>query len=285
MPSLLRIDTHTHVIPPSYRELLDKRDLTVGSWPTPDWDAETAISKMDQRFIATGMLSLSAPDAHLGDDAAGRILAWQVYEYTTDVVERRPDRFGHFACLPPDINEALAKAAEALDTLPADGGALLSNFAGQPLRREHVRAAVGHARRSISGRFHPPDRAPLTMLGSLPSPLFDYPFDTTRTALHIVARHAPNQDAALFVSSREMAVRVRTIQAVMTSLAHRARVKRVAISVHTLRHTFTLGYLRDNPGKLVKFASLFGDESLDATAIYTQPSRDDLERSYLNGDG
>jgi integrase len=57
----------------------------------------------------------------------------------------------------------------------------------------------------------------------------------------------------------------------------------------TLRHTFALGYLRDNPGKLLELSSLLGHESLDTTAIYTRPSRDDLaadlERSHLNVDG
>ena len=114
---------------------------------------------------------------------------------------------------------------------------------------------------------------------------------TVRRALkqHLDRRAAPGKDAALFVSSRETAMPVRTIQAVVTSLSRRARLKRVAVSAHTLRHTFALGYLRDNPGKLVELASLLGHDSLDTTAIYTRPSRDDLaadlERSHLNVDG
>jgi integrase/recombinase XerC len=96
-------------------------------------------------------------------------------------------------------------------------------------------------------------------------------------------------DAPLFVSSRDTAMPVRTIQAVIASLARRARLKRVGVSAHTLRHTFALGYLRDNPGKLVELASLLGHDSLDTTAVYTRPSRDDLaadlERSHLNVDG
>ena len=97
------------------------------------------------------------------------------------------------------------------------------------------------------------------------------------------------KDAPLFVSSRDTAMPVRTIQAVIASLARRARLKRVAVSAHTLRHTFALGYLRDNPGKLVELAGLLGHDSLDTTAVYTRPSRDDLaadlERSHLNVDG
>jgi hypothetical protein len=52
------------------------------------------------------------------------------------------------------------------------------------------------------------------------------------------------------------------------------------------RHTFALNYLRQNPGKLVDLASLLRHESLDTTAIYTRPSKEelaaDLERSRFN---
>jgi integrase/recombinase XerC len=114
---------------------------------------------------------------------------------------------------------------------------------------------------------------------------------TARRALkqHLEHRQAPRTNPALFLSSRDTAMPVRTIQSVIASLARRAHPKRVAVSAHTLRHTFALGYLRDNPGKLVELASLLGHDSLDTTAVYTRPSRDDLaadlERSHLNVDG
>jgi site-specific recombinase XerD len=114
---------------------------------------------------------------------------------------------------------------------------------------------------------------------------------TARRALKQFLAGEPtlNKEGALFVSSRNTAMPVRTIQAVMTSLVRRARLDRVAASAHTLRHTFALGYLRDNPGKLVELANLLGHDSLDTTAIYTRPSRNDLaadlERSHLNVDG
>jgi site-specific recombinase XerD len=119
----------------------------------------------------------------------------------------------------------------------------------------------------------------------------DVPLNATgRRALkqHLEQRGASGR-TALFTSSRETAMPVRSIQAVIASLARRARLTRVPVSAHTLRHTFALGYLRDNPGKLVELASLLGHESLDTTAVYTRPSRDDLaadlERSHLNVDG
>jgi integrase/recombinase XerD len=61
---------------------------------------------------------------------------------------------------------------------------------------------------------------------------------TARRALkqYLAAHPAPARDAALFVSDRETAMPVRSIQAVITSLARRAWLTRVPVSAHTLRH-------------------------------------------------
>lgn len=93
-------------------------------------------------------------------------------------------------------------------------------------------------------------------------------------------------DEPLFLSERGGAMPKRTIQAVISQLGKKAKITRVKFSAHTLRHTFALNYLKQNPGKLVELASLLGHESLDTTAVYTRPSREDLaedlERSRLN---
>ncbi|MCD6033230.1 MAG: integrase family protein [Thermomicrobiales bacterium] len=93
----------------------------------------------------------------------------------------------------------------------------------------------------------------------------------------------------LFLSGRAAGLPVRSIQAVIAGLARRARLSRIQVSCHTLRHTFALAYLRDNPGKLVELATLLGHDSLDTTALYTRSSRADLaadlERSHFNVDG
>ena len=79
-----------------------------------------------------------------------------------------------------------------------------------------------------------------------------------------------------FTSARGKRLPTRTIQAVITELARRAKISRVKVSAHTLRHTFALNYLRQNRGKLVELASLLGHGALDSTAIYTRPSREEL---------
>ena len=90
----------------------------------------------------------------------------------------------------------------------------------------------------------------------------------------------------LFLSDRNRALSPRAAQTLLQRLARRAKIARLRVTPHLLRHTFALNYLRQNPGKLVQLANLLGHESLDTTAIYTQPSgeelAEDLERSRLN---
>ena len=103
---------------------------------------------------------------------------------------------------------------------------------------------------------------------------------------YLEPRGALPPEAPLFLSGRGGPMAVRSIQNLIAQLARRAKITRVRVSPHTLRHTFALHYLRQNPGKLVELASLLGHESLDTTALYTRPSIDDLaedlERSRLN---
>lgn len=113
---------------------------------------------------------------------------------------------------------------------------------------------------------------------------------TARRALrqYLGERGTSTAAAPLFLSSRAEAMPVRSIQASIAAIAHRARIRRITVSAHALRHTFALSYLRDNPGKLVELAGLLGHDSRDTTAVYTRPSGDDLaadlERSRLNVD-
>lgn len=183
-----RIDTHQHVIPPFYRTLLDQRGLTAGGWPTPDWSVDAAIAMMEAEGIATGILSVSAPGVHFGDDGEARELARAVNEYGATLVRDRPGRFGLFASLPlPDIEGAVAEARHALDELKADGVILLSNAAGTYLGAPEFEPLWAELDARAAVVFIHPTEPPIPMLHGLPSPLLDYPFDTTRTAVHMVA--------------------------------------------------------------------------------------------------
>jgi integrase/recombinase XerD len=113
---------------------------------------------------------------------------------------------------------------------------------------------------------------------------------TARRALHayLEARETTGTQDPVFLSETGTALSIRSIQSLITELARRAHLSRIPVSAHTLRHTFALGYLKQNPGKLVELATLLGHESLDTTAIYSLPSEEDLaaevERSSYNID-
>ena len=62
-----RIDVHFHSVPPVFREALS--GLPAGSARAPAWTPELALEMMDRNDIASAVLSISTPGAHMGDDA------------------------------------------------------------------------------------------------------------------------------------------------------------------------------------------------------------------------
>ncbi|KUN06023.1 amidohydrolase [Streptomyces yokosukanensis] len=195
MSSARRVDVHQHLIPPAYREVMDRHGATAGGWPTPAWDARSAIAMMDRRSIATGVLSISSPGTHFGDDTEARAVARGANEYAAELAKDRPDRFGFFAALPlPDVDGALAEAAYALDELRADGVVLMSNVRGRYLGDKEYEALWAELDARGAVVFVHPDAPPMPMLEGMPAPLLDFPFDTTRTAVHmtlngVMSRH------------------------------------------------------------------------------------------------
>jgi site-specific recombinase XerD len=93
-------------------------------------------------------------------------------------------------------------------------------------------------------------------------------------------------DDPVFTSKRNTPLSIRAAQKIIQSLVNRAKIERIAVSAHTLRHTFARRYLDANPGNLVELATLLGHDSLDTTAIYTKADKTTLaqavERSELN---
>ncbi|MFF5430257.1 amidohydrolase family protein [Streptomyces griseofuscus] len=186
MAASRRIDVHQHLIPGAYREVMERHGATAAGWPTPAWDVKSAIAMMDRRSIATGVLSVSSPGTHFGDDAEARAVARSVNEYGAELVKDRPDRFGLFASLPlPDVDGALAEAAYALDELHADGVVLMSNAHGRYLGDKEFAPLWEELDARGAVVFIHPTGSALPMLDGLPGPVVDFPFDTTRTALHM----------------------------------------------------------------------------------------------------
>ncbi|MGW5345159.1 amidohydrolase family protein [Streptomyces sp. NPDC004050] len=199
MNSAARIDVHQHVIPPDRIRAIADRATALG-WPAPAGDETSAIAMMDRRAIATGVLSYAAPLVAPDDPEGARATARAVNEFTAELVEDRPDRFGNFAVLPlPDVDGALAEAVHAPDELGADGVMVLSNAHGRYLGDpafEPLWAELG-ARAAVV-LVHP-TAPPGVMVPGLPSPLVDFPYDTARTALHLAVAGVPGRYPGLKV--------------------------------------------------------------------------------------
>jgi predicted TIM-barrel fold metal-dependent hydrolase len=94
-----RIDTHQHIVPPGYARWTHQKGIRPGGLSLPSWSERSALKFMDRNDVQTGILSLSTPGVYLGGALEARRRAREVNEYTAEVVDGRPDRFGFFATL------------------------------------------------------------------------------------------------------------------------------------------------------------------------------------------
>ncbi len=187
MTDAARIDVHQHVVPPFWKEALSENGGDPSGWFSPEWSPQSAIEFVDAQQIATGILSLTAPSVVGWKDEARRNMARRVNEYTANLTIQHPGRFGNFATLPlPDVDGALREIEYAFDELKADGVVLLSNYDGIYLGDPIFAPIWAELDRRSAIVFIHPGKPPISTLDGLPGPIVDYPFDTTRTAVHMV---------------------------------------------------------------------------------------------------
>lgn len=181
-----RIDTHQHIIPPHYAAWLAKHGLNAGGRAIPEWSVDSALELMDQGRIATAILSVSTPGAHIGDDRQAREIARSVNEFSADVARRRPDRFGFFATLTlPDVEGAIAEARHALDHLGADGVVLLANVGGVYLGEPTWEPLMAELDRRAAVVFVHPSSLPAPPVPGIAPFVADFLLDTTRAAINL----------------------------------------------------------------------------------------------------
>jgi 6-methylsalicylate decarboxylase len=142
---------------------------------------------MNGHGIATGVLSVSTPGVHLGDDAEARKWAREVNEYTADLVCADPCRFGFFATLTlPDVEGAITEAEYTLDTLHADDVVLLASNAGRYLGDPGFAPLLAYLHSRQATVFVHPGELPAEPVPGIPSFTADFLLDTTRTAISLI---------------------------------------------------------------------------------------------------
>ena len=187
MAKLDRIDVHTHLVPPFWGDALPSHGGDPSGWAIPKWNTDDHQRYMDNQQIATSILSLTAPSVVAWQGQERRDLARKVNEYTADLVKKHPSRFGNFATVPlPDVEGAVAEVDHAFDNLEADGIVLLSNYEGVYLGDEKYAPLWENLNKHAAIVFIHPAHPQLKVLDGIPAPLVDYPFDSTRNAVHMV---------------------------------------------------------------------------------------------------
>lgn len=111
--------------------------------------------------------------------------------------------------------------------------------------------------------------------------------------LKVVAERWPHRTGSvptpLWWSQKHQRLSAAAIRRMIDQMVHGCAQRRLVpegTSAHTLRHTFAMSYLKDNPGDLIGLATLLGHNSLDTTRIYGQPTAEQLaarvDRMSLN---
>lgn len=185
--SSMRIDVHQHVIPGFWAEWLKSKGGDPSGWAAPEWSAQAAIEMMDSMQISLGMLSVTAPGVSVGAGREVVDMARRINDWVAELVGGRPDRFGLFATLPmPDVDATLEEIRYALDVLGADGVTLFTNYDNCYLGDPKFEPVFEELDRRAAFVFVHPSKPVAQMVRGIPSPVMDYPLDTTRTATSMV---------------------------------------------------------------------------------------------------
>ena len=188
------VDVHTHIIIPEYMEVLKAHGAELEeTFPLPEWDAERHIAFMDSADIRTAVLTMPAPQPYYNNIEESAKCIRRVNEVSAKVKRQYPGRFKFCAALPlPDMNAAIREAIYALDTLGADGVKLATNSRGQYLGDEELdplMEVLNERHAVIIIHPHRPTPYPEGIIATTPLAMYEYPAETTRAVVNMLARN------------------------------------------------------------------------------------------------
>jgi 6-methylsalicylate decarboxylase len=190
-----RIDVHHHLLSPAYIKHSTRFGLSnARSDPAMlHWSPAVAIENMDKMGIATAVLSIAVGGIRFGNDDATRELVREDNEFGAKMVRDYPGRFGQFAALPlPDQDATLKEIEYALDTLKADGVALVTDYGDKwPGDPAYAPAFEELNRRKAVVFIHPTAPSCCTkLIPNVPESWVEYDFDTSRAFMSLLVNGA-----------------------------------------------------------------------------------------------
>jgi predicted TIM-barrel fold metal-dependent hydrolase len=180
-----RIDTHHHILPPTYLAEERERILEAAGPATAgvlDWSPARALEELDKNDVMLAVTSISTPGIWFGDNERGRWLARQCNEFGANMTRDHAGRFGMFAALPlPDIEGSLREIEYALDVLKLDGVGLMTNYRDRwPGDAAFAPVFDELNRRKAVVYFHPTAATCIPTIPEVSASMIEFPTDTTR---------------------------------------------------------------------------------------------------------
>lgn len=187
--SARKIDFHAHAILPGYVDALKRLKIDASAeegFPLPKWNVESHLEFMNAAEIDFTILSMATP--HISDCSAAREINIEFAE----LCRRFPQRFGFVATLPlPQIEGSIEEFHYATEKLGALGVKVASNSDGVYLGDEKLDPIFAELNKSGELVIIHPSPARLlpregVVTGKVMA-LFEYPADTTRAVLNMLA--------------------------------------------------------------------------------------------------
>jgi 6-methylsalicylate decarboxylase len=181
-----RIDVHHHHTPPPYVAAITAKNI---AGPVRDWTPEKSIADMDRAGVATSITSITTPALRFLDDAGARKLARECNDYSAKLVADSKGRFGMFAVMPmPYVEGTLQEIGYALDSLKADGIALLTSYGDKWLGDATFTPVLEELNRRRAVVYTHPTTANCcgNLIPDVPESIIEWGTDTTRTIASLV---------------------------------------------------------------------------------------------------
>ncbi len=176
------IDVHHHVFAPNYLKELESAGLAEP--PARNWSLSKSLDDMDKAGVTTALTSPTTPVASFGDQATRKRVARMCNEYAAQLAIDKPTRFGFFATLPMlDVQASLDEIAYSMDTLKANGIAMLTSYDGKWLGDASFNPIMEEInRRKLVVYTHPSNPKCCSALQQgVPGSTIEFATDTTRT--------------------------------------------------------------------------------------------------------